>query len=115
MGQDIAEYGGVFKITEGFVEKFGKERVRNTPICESAIVGAGLGLSVKGMKSMVEMQFADFVTEGFNQIVNNLGKIPLAMGSKCPMWLSGCQQAQEPLLGRFILKAMKHGSFIHRD
>jgi 2-oxoisovalerate dehydrogenase E1 component len=74
MGQDIAEYGGVFKITDGFVEKFGKERVRNTPICESAIVGAGLGLSIKGMKSMVEMQFADFVTEGFNQIVNNLAK-----------------------------------------
>jgi 2-oxoisovalerate dehydrogenase E1 component len=74
MGQDIAEYGGVFKITEGFVKKFGKERVRNTPICEAAIVGAGLGLSVKGMKAMVEMQFADFVTEGFNQIVNNLAK-----------------------------------------
>ena len=74
MGQDIAEYGGVFKITEGFVEKFGKARVRNTPICESAVVGAGLGLSIKGMKSMVEMQFADFVTEGFNQIVNNLAK-----------------------------------------
>lgn len=75
MGQDIAEYGGVFKITEGFVERFGKPRVRNTPLCESAIVGAGLGLSIKGMKSMVEMQFADFVTEGFNQIVNNLAKI----------------------------------------
>jgi 2-oxoisovalerate dehydrogenase E1 component len=74
MGQDIAEYGGVFKITEGFVEKFGKERVRNTPICESAIVGAGLGLSVKGYKSMVEMQFADFVSEAFTQIVNNLAK-----------------------------------------
>ncbi len=74
MGQDIAEYGGVFKITEGFVEKFGKGRVRNTPICEAAIVGAGLGLSIKGMKAMVEMQFADFVTEGFNQIVNNLAK-----------------------------------------
>lgn len=74
MGQDIAEYGGVFKITEGFVEQFGKQRVRNTPICESAIVGAGLGLSIQGMKAMVEMQFADFVTEGFNQIVNNLAK-----------------------------------------
>jgi 2-oxoisovalerate dehydrogenase E1 component len=74
MGQDIAEYGGVFKITEGFVERFGKDRVRNTPICESAIAGAGLGLSIKGMKSMVEMQFADFVTEAFNQIVNNLAK-----------------------------------------
>jgi 2-oxoisovalerate dehydrogenase E1 component len=74
MGQDIAEYGGVFKITEGFVEKFGKARVRNTPLCEAAIVGTGLGLSIKGMKAMVEMQFADFVTEGFNQIVNNLAK-----------------------------------------
>lgn len=74
MGQDIAEYGGVFKITEGFVGTFGKSRVRNTPICESAIVGAALGLSIKGMKSMVEMQFADFVTEAFNQIVNNLAK-----------------------------------------
>jgi 2-oxoisovalerate dehydrogenase E1 component len=75
MGQDIAEYGGVFKITDGFVDKFGKGRVRNTPLCEAAIVGSALGLSVKGMKSMVEMQFADFVTEGFNQIVNNLAKI----------------------------------------
>jgi len=75
MGQDIAEYGGVFKITEGFVQKFGKDRVRNTPLCEAAIVGSGLGLSIKGMKAMVEMQFADFVTEGFNQIVNNLAKI----------------------------------------
>lgn len=74
MGQDIAEYGGVFKITDGLVAAFGKDRVRNTPLCESAIVGAALGLSVKGMKSMVEMQFADFVTEGFNQIVNNLAK-----------------------------------------
>ena len=75
MGQDIAEYGGVFKVTEGFVEQFGKNRVRNTPICESAIVGAGLGLSIAGMKAVVEMQFADFVTCGFNQIVNNLAKI----------------------------------------
>src|SRR5690606_33052109 len=75
MGQDIAEYGGVFKITEGFVQEFGRERVRNTPICESAIVGCALGLSLKGMKSMVEMQFSDFVTCGFNQIVNNLAKI----------------------------------------
>jgi 2-oxoisovalerate dehydrogenase E1 component len=75
MGQDVAEYGGVFKITEGFVEEFGKGRVRNTPLCESAIVGAGLGLSIAGMKAVVEMQFADFVTCGFNQIVNNLAKI----------------------------------------
>jgi 2-oxoisovalerate dehydrogenase E1 component len=75
MGQDIAEYGGAFKITEGFVEEFGKERVRNTPLCESAIIGTALGLSLEGFKSMVEMQFADFVTVGFNQIVNNLAKI----------------------------------------
>jgi 2-oxoisovalerate dehydrogenase E1 component len=80
MGQDIAEYGGAFKITEGFVEKFGKERVRNTPLCESAILGASLGLSLEGFKTMVEMQFADFVTMGFNQIVNNLAKIHYRWG-----------------------------------
>lgn len=74
MGQDIAEYGGAFKITDGFVAEFGKARVRNTPICESAIVGAGLGLSINGYKAVVEMQFADFVSVGFNQIVNNLAK-----------------------------------------
>lgn len=75
MGQDIAEYGGAFKLTEGLVEVFGKSRVRNTPLCESAIVGTALGLSIKGFKSMMEMQFADFVTVGFNQIINNLAKI----------------------------------------
>jgi len=80
MGQDIAEYGGAFKITEGFVEEFGKERVRNTPICESAIVGAALGLSLEGYKAMMEMQFADFATVGFNQIVNNLAKIHYRWG-----------------------------------
>ena len=74
MGQDIAEYGGVFKITEGFVEQFGKDRVRNTPICESAIVEAAMGLSIAGIKSVVEMQFSDFVTSGFNPIVNYLAK-----------------------------------------
>jgi len=74
MGQDIAEYGGVFKITDGFVEEFGKDRVRNTPLCESAILGSGFGLAINGMKAMVEMQFADFVTEGMTQIVNNLAK-----------------------------------------
>lgn len=82
MGQDIAEYGGAFKITDGFVEEFGKERVRNTPICESAIVGAGLGLSINGFKAVVEMQFADFVTCGFNQIVNNLAKTHYRWGEK---------------------------------
>jgi len=74
MGQDIADYGGVFKITDGFVAQFGKERVRNTPLCESAILGAGLGLSINGQKAMVEMQFADFVSEGITQICNNLAK-----------------------------------------
>ena len=75
MGQDIAEYGGAFKITEGFVEEFGKARIRNTPICESAVVGAALGLSLEGYKAIMEMQFADFATVGFNQIINNLAKI----------------------------------------
>ncbi len=74
MGQDIAEYGGVFKITDGFVEAFGKARVRNTPICESAIVSAAMGLSINGFKAIVEMQFADFVSSGFNPIVNYLAK-----------------------------------------
>ena len=74
MGQDIAEYGGAFKITQGFVEEFGKDRVRNTPICESGIVGTAMGLAINGYKAIVEMQFADFVTCGFNQIINNLAK-----------------------------------------
>jgi 2-oxoisovalerate dehydrogenase E1 component len=82
MGQDIAEYGGAFKVTEGFVERYGKERVRNTPLCESAIVGAALGLSIKGFKSMMEMQFSDFVTVGFNQIINNLAKIYYRWGQQ---------------------------------
>ena len=74
MGQDIAEYGGAFKITQGFVEEFGKGRVRNTPICESGVVGAAMGLAINGYKTVMEMQFAYFVTCGFNQIVNNLAK-----------------------------------------
>ncbi len=74
MGQDIAEYGGVFKITDGFVEQFGKDRVRNTPICESAIIEAAMGLSISGIKSVVELQFADFITSGFNPVVNYLAK-----------------------------------------
>jgi 2-oxoisovalerate dehydrogenase E1 component len=80
MGQDIAEYGGAFKVTEGFVEKFGKERIRNTPLCESAIVGTTLGMSLEGYKSVMEMQFADFATVGFNQIINNLAKIHYRWG-----------------------------------
>jgi len=75
MGQDIGDYGGVFKVTDGFVDRFGRGRVRNTPLCESAIIGTALGLSIAGSKAMVEMQFADFVTCGFNQIVNNLAKL----------------------------------------
>ena len=74
MGQDIAEYGGAFKITDGFVAQFGNERVKNTPICESAVVSAGMGLSINGCKAIVEMQFADFVSTGFNPIVNLLAK-----------------------------------------
>lgn len=82
MGQDVAEYGGAFKVSEGMVEMFGKERIRNTPICESAIVGAGLGLSINGYKSIIEMQFADFVTCAFNQIINNLAKTHYRWGQK---------------------------------
>ena len=74
MGQDIAEYGGVFKVTEGFVEKFGKDRVRNTPICESAIIEVAMGLSIAGIKSVVELQFSDFISSGFNPVVNYLAK-----------------------------------------
>ena len=80
MGQDIADYGGVFKITEGFVEAFGKDRVRNTPICESAVVSAAMGLSINGIKSVVEMQFADFVSTGFNPVVNYLAKVHYRWG-----------------------------------
>ncbi len=80
MGQDIADYGGVFKITDGFVEAFGKERVRNTPICESAIVSAAMGLSINGMKTVMEMQFADFVSSGFNPLVNYLAKVHYRWG-----------------------------------
>ena len=108
MGQDIGPYGGVFKVTDGFVDAFGEERVRNTPLYESAIVGAGLGLSIAGKKAMVEMQFSDFVTCGFNQIVNNLAKIH---------W--HCQAADVVVrmptvaawaLGRTTAKAPKRGS-----
>ena len=82
MGQDIADYGGVFKITDGFMNEFGRDRVRNTPICESAIVSAALGLSINGFKSVMEMQFADFVTSGFNPIINNLAKTHYRWGEK---------------------------------
>ena len=80
MGQDIGEYGGVFKITEGLIKKFGTERIRNTPLCESAVIGSGLGYSICGGKAVVEMQFADFITDGFNQVVNNVAKIHYRWG-----------------------------------
>ena len=80
MGQDVGEYGGVFKVTNEFVKKFGKERIRNTPLCESAVIGAGLGYSICGGKAIIEMQFADFITDGFNQVVNNLAKIHYRWG-----------------------------------
>ncbi len=82
MGQDIAEYGGVFKITQGFVEEFGRDRVRNTPICESGILETAMGLSINGMKAMVEMQFGDFVTSGFNPLVNYLAKVHYRWGQQ---------------------------------
>ncbi|WP_433778071.1 alpha-ketoacid dehydrogenase subunit alpha/beta [Flavobacterium anhuiense] len=82
MGQDIAEYGGAFKITEGFVDAFGKDRIRNTPICESAVISTGMGLSINGYKAIVEMQFADFVSSGFNPIVNLLAKSHYRWGEK---------------------------------
>jgi 2-oxoisovalerate dehydrogenase E1 component len=85
MGQDIAEYGGVFKVTEGFVAEFGRERVRNTPIIESGAVGAALGLALDGFTPMVEMQFGDFITCGFNQIVNNLAKTHYRWGAPVPV------------------------------
>lgn len=85
MGQDIGDYGGVFKVTQGFLEKYGSDRVRNTPLCESAILGTGLGLSVKGKKSVIEMQFADFVSSGFTQVVNNLAKIHYRWGQNADL------------------------------
>jgi 2-oxoisovalerate dehydrogenase E1 component len=87
MGQDIAEYGGVFKVTQGFLEEFGKARVRNTPIIESGAVGAALGLALDGFVPMVEMQFGDFITCAFNQIVNNLAKTHYRWGARVPVVL----------------------------
>ena len=87
MGQDIAEYGGVFKVTEGFLDEFGKDRVRNTPITESAVIGTALGMSMQGFKPVVEMQFADFVSCGFNQIINNLSKTHYRWGQSCNVTL----------------------------
>ena len=109
MGQDIGPYGGVFKVTDGFVDAFGEERVRNTPLCESAIVGAGLGLSIAGKKAMVEMQFSDFVTCGFNQIVNNLAKIHWRWGQRRTS-LCGCRPAAAWVLGPTTAKARRRGS-----
>ncbi len=85
MGQDVAEYGGVFKVTKGFVEEFGKARIRNTPIIESGAIGAGLGLALDGFHPIVEMQYGDFVSCGFNQIVNNLAKTHYRWGAPVPV------------------------------
>ncbi len=85
MGQDIAEYGGVFKVTEGFVEQFGRERVRNTPIIESGVLGAALGMALNGHRPVVEIQYADFITCGFNQIVNNLATTHYRWGASVPV------------------------------
>jgi 2-oxoisovalerate dehydrogenase E1 component len=85
LGQDIAEYGGVFKCTEGLAAEFGKSRVRNTPIIESGAVGAALGLALDGFRPMIEMQFGDFITCGFNQIVNNLAKTHYRWGAAVPV------------------------------
>ncbi len=87
MGQDIADYGGVFKITEGFVELFGKERVRNTPICESSIIEISMGLSICNRKSIVELQFSDFITSGFNPVVNYLAKVHYRWGQNADVVL----------------------------
>ena len=115
MGQDIGPYGGVFKVTDGFVDAFGEERVRNTPLCESAIIGAGLGLSIAGKKAMVEMQFSDFVTCGFNQIVNNLAKIHWRVGVKRRMSSYACPQVAVWEQALTTAKARKHGSSTSRD
>jgi len=85
LGQDIAEYGGAFKVTAGFVDEFGRARVRNTPIIESGALGAALGLALEGFRPMVEMQFGDFITCGFNQIVNNLAKTHYRWGAGAPV------------------------------
>ncbi|MCC6133270.1 MAG: dehydrogenase E1 component subunit alpha/beta [Acidobacteria bacterium] len=82
LGQDIGEYGGAFKVTAGFIDEFGKERVRNTPIIESGAIGAALGLSLDGFTPMVEMQFGDFISCGFNQIANNLAKKHYRWGAR---------------------------------
>ena len=113
MGQDIAEYGGVFKITEGFVEKFGKDRVRNTPICESSIIEIAMGLSICKRKSIVELQFSDFITSGFNPVVNYLAKIHYRWGQNADVVLRmpcGAGVGAD----HFIHKPTKHGSQKHQ-
>ena len=113
MGQDIAEYGGVFKITEGFVDQFGKDRVRNTPICESSIISAALGLSICGYKSIVEMQFGDFVTSGFNPSLIIWLRCIIA-GAKMLMWWYVCLVALVLEQALFIPKPTRLGLPIPR-
>jgi 2-oxoisovalerate dehydrogenase E1 component len=85
LGQDIAGYGGVFKATEGLADEFGTERVRNTPIIESGAIGAALGLALAGFRPVVEMQFGDFVSCGFNQLVNNVATTRYRWNAAVPL------------------------------
>lgn len=87
MGQDIAEYGGVFKITDGFIDEFGAGRIRNTPLCESSIIEASYGLGISGIPSIVELQFGDFISSGFNPVVNLLAKSHYRWGQNAPIVL----------------------------
>ena len=110
LGQDIAEYGGAFKVTEGFVEEFGKARVRNTPIIESGALGAAMGLALEGLRPMVEMQFGDFITCGFNQIVNNLAKTHYRWGVGLPDRDPRAGRRRHRRRARFIRRIRRRGS-----
>ena len=89
LGEDIGAYGGAFKVTAGMLEKFGPERVIDTPISESAIVGAAVGAALMGLRPVAEMQFMDFISCGFNQVVNMAAKIHYRWGPKVPIVIRG--------------------------
>ena len=110
LGQDIAEYGGAFKVTEGFVEEFGKARVRNTPIIESGAIGAALGLALEGFRPMVEMQFGDFISCGFNQIVNNLAKTHYRWGAGVPVVIRVPSRRRHGRRARSTRRTSRRGS-----
>ena len=109
LGQDIAEYGGAFKVTAGMVEKFGAARVRNTPIIESGAIGAAMGLALEGFRPMVELQFGDFITCGFNQVVNNLAKTHYRWGPGLPSSCE-CRSAAAPAQVRSTRRTPRRGS-----